>query len=241
MTQSRTFVISGGTKGIGRATAERLIREGHRAIVLARKPPEGNFPGEFISVDFADLEQVRETLDRINFESPIDGVVNNVGLVKGSPVGSINLDDFQAVIDINLRSALMLTQTFLPGMKERSWGRIVNISSLTVLGYRERTSYAAAKSALISFTKTWSLELATSGITVNAVAPGPVGTELFRENNPVGSEGEARYINAVAMGRLGQPEEIAAAICFALSEDASFMTGQTLYIDGGASIGKQMV
>lgn len=241
MSQPRTFIISGGTKGIGRATADRLLRDGHRVIALARKPPEGAFAGEFISVDFASAERVQETLDRINFETPIDGIVNNVGLVKGSPIGSINLDDFQAVVEVNLRSALQMTQTFLPGMKERGYGRIVNISSLTVLGYRERTSYAAAKAALISFTKTWSLELATSGITVNAVAPGPVGTELFRENNPVGSEGEARYLNAVPMGRLGQPEEIAAAICFALSEEASFMTGQTLYIDGGASVGKQMI
>jgi NAD(P)-dependent dehydrogenase (short-subunit alcohol dehydrogenase family) len=123
-------------------------------------------------------------------------------------------------------------------MKARRWGRIVNISSLTVLGSVERTAYAAAKAALVSFTRSWALELATCGITVNAVSPGPTETELFRANNPSGSAGEARYLAGVPMGRFGAPGEIAATIAFLLSDDAAFMTGQTLNVDGGASIGK---
>ncbi|WP_225608268.1 SDR family oxidoreductase [Pantoea sp. PNT03] len=138
---------------------------------------------------------------------------------------------------VNLFPAIQGTQAILAGMKDRGWGRIVNISSLTVLGSVERTAYAAAKAALISFTRNWALELAQTGITVNAVAPGPTETELFRANNPSGSEGEARYLAGVPMKRFGQPVEIAATIAFLMSEDAAFITGQTLYVDGGASIG----
>ena len=141
------------------------------------------------------------------------------------------------MFDLNVRTAVQLTQAVIPGMKTRGWGRVVNLTSLVTVGYPERTSYGAAKAALDFCTRAWARELATTGITVNSVAPGPTETQTFRAGSPPGSPGERRYLQAVPQGRLGQPEEIAAAISFLLSDDAAFITGQTLRVDGGGSIG----
>ncbi|TXC88879.1 SDR family oxidoreductase [Paraburkholderia azotifigens] len=233
---ARTFLITGATKGIGRALSERLSRTGHQVIGLARE--HADFPGELVRVNLADREATAAALEELTRRHAIDGVVNNVGLVRPQYIGNVSLHDLDDVLSLNLHPALQTVQALLPGMRERRWGRVVNVSSLTVLGIVQRTAYAAAKAALVSFARSWALELANSGITVNAVAPGPTETELFRANNAPGSEGERRYLAAVPMGRLGQPDEIAAAISFLLSEDAGFITGQTLYVDGGASIGK---
>ena len=217
----RTYLITGASKGIG----------------LARTEPRDGFPGTFFQVDLADREQSGEIISAVAREFQIDGILNNVGLVNPAPLEDITLADFDAVIDVNLRTAIQTTQAALPNMKSNGWGRIVNTSSLVTVGVPFRTSYAAAKSGLISFTRSWALELASHGITVNAVAPGPVATELFNTNNPPGSESRQRYIDGIPMKRTGTPEELAAANCFLLGEHSAFITGQTLYVDGGSSIG----
>lgn len=237
----RTFLVTGAGHGIGRAIAGRLANAGHDVVGLARRAGDGAFPGTLLAVDLSDRGATADLLAALTARYAFDGLVNNVGLVRPQKLGQIDLDEMAAVFNLNLHPAVQAAQALLPAMLERGWGRIVNISSLTVLGAVERTAYAAAKASLISFSRSWALELARTGITVNAIAPGPTETALFRANNPPGSDGERRYLAAVPMGRFGLPDDIAAAAAFLLSDDAGFITGQTLFVDGGASIGKAAV
>lgn len=237
---TRTFLITGASKGIGLALSERLSKQGHTVVGIARQVKNVQFPGKLVALDLDNDEESSSILANLVQRYRFDGVVNNVGLVHPEPIGRITLARLDEVMRVNLHPAVRIVQAILPNMLANRWGRIVNISSWTVLGAIERTSYAGAKSALISFARGWAIELAKTGITANVVAPGPTETELFRQINPPGSEGERRYLSHVPMSRFGKPEEIAAAIEFLLSDDADFITGQTLFVDGGASIGKSI-
>lgn len=232
---AKRVLITGASKGIGGAVADRLAVSGDMPVGLARARPD-DFPGEFYAVDLTDRAATDAVLERALRDGRVDAVVNNVGVARFGRIGSIELDDLFTTYDLNVRTAVQVVQAVLPGMLSAGWGRIVNVTSMTTLGTAERTPYAATKGALEACTRIWAGELAQSGITVNAVAPGPIETEMYRELSPAGSEREARLLQTIPLRRLGTPREIAHAICALLDEDAGYITGQIIRADGGGSI-----
>ncbi|BCZ23721.1 SDR family oxidoreductase [Mycobacterium senriense] len=232
---TRRVLITGASKGIGRAVADRVAKSGDIPLGLARTRPD-DFPGEFYEVDLTDSAATDAALQRVLANGRVDAVVNNVAVARFGRIGSIDVDDLFTTYDLNVRTAVQVVQAVLPGMLASGWGRIVNVTSLTTLGTPERTPYAATKAALEACTRIWAGELAQSGITVNAVAPGPIETEMYRELSPAGSERESRVLQTIPMRRVGTPREIAHAICALLDEDAGYITGQIIRADGGGSI-----
>jgi NAD(P)-dependent dehydrogenase (short-subunit alcohol dehydrogenase family) len=232
----KVIVITGASKGIGHAAAHALVDSGWSVIGVARNAPQ-TFPGEFIETDLADRDKTQALADDLRTHSNVLGIVNNVGLARHENISDVDPGVFAALMDLNVRPALQITNALLPAMRAARFGRVINITSLVTRGLAFRASYAAAKSALESLTITMAIELASDGITANAVAPGPTETDLFLANNPPGSEGEARYLARIPMKRFAQPGEIAAAVAFLAGDAAAFITGQTLFVDGGASLG----
>ena len=231
-------IVTGGSQGIGQAICRRLKQDGATPIIFDRVAPEDSSLGEFRAVELSDLEATAAALDWALGLGPVSRLVNNVGVVMPALLEDTSLEDFDALMALNVRCAIQCTQAVAPAMRQRGMGRIVNIASRSVLGKALRTNYSASKAALVGLTRTWALELAADGITVNCICPGPIATELYKKANPAG---DARTITALATipaGRIGVPEDIAQAAAFFLHEASGFINGQTLYVCGASSVGR---
>ena len=240
-TTEQVTLVTGATRGIGRAIAAKLAADKHRVIGIARSAGDTDFPGEVVAADLRDENSIKRALDGIVARHEITGLVNNAGLNHIQKLGEIDLAAFDEVIAVNLRAAIQCAQAVLPAMLRARFGRIVNITSRALLGRAGTSSYSTAKAGMVAMTRCWALELADKGITVNAVGPGPTETEMWNTNNPADSPTTRAHIARIPMGRLGQPEEIAGAVAYFMSEAAGFTTGQHIFVCGGLSVGSPMV
>ncbi|WIK84996.1 SDR family oxidoreductase [Pseudoglutamicibacter albus] len=224
-------LITGGANGIGAAIAKKCHEAGYETVVLDRAGDDA------IHCDLSDPESTRAALEQALAGGPITRLVNNVGAVFANSLSDQTVEEFDNAVALNLRSAFLCAQALVPGMREAGFGRIVNIASRAALGKELRTAYSATKAGLQGMTRTWALEEGKQGITVNAVAPGPIATELFMNANPAESERTKAIVNSIPVGRMGTPDDVAHAAAFLLSADAGFITGQTLYVCGGMTVG----
>jgi NAD(P)-dependent dehydrogenase (short-subunit alcohol dehydrogenase family) len=233
-----TAVITGGSKGIGLDLAERMLDKGYTVISIARGKSE-DAPGELIqmSADLLDAEAVAGTARDIAAGHEVTHFVQNAGVIWPNLLEEAKPEDITGLAQLQLGSALTLLQAFLPAMKARGFGRVLFNGSRAALGVPTRTAYSAAKAGMIGMARTWALELAPHGITVNVVAPGPVLTDNFWGIVPKGSERESQLAKSLPVGRLGTVRDVSNAFLYFADPENGFVTGQTLFVCGGASVG----
>ena len=237
MTKFRS-IVTGGNTGIGAAIAKKLISRGHEVVCLSRRRPEWNdHKLSFVEVDLTDAAATKQAAQNVLAGGPITHIIHNAGIIRAKPLEDVQLDDLAALTQLHLGAAIELAQTALPGMKQARFGRIVLISSRAAMGLQTRTVYSATKAGMIGMARTWALELAPHGITVNVVSPGPIGdTEMFESVMSPESERAKALARSIPVGRLGRSADVARAVDFFCDEAADFVTGQTLLVCGGASV-----
>lgn len=228
----RRALVTGGTRGIGAAIARALVEAGHEVIVSGTAPgatpPEGC---RYLSCDFSDDTALREFAAQVS-KLDLGILINNAAINKIGPVDEYDPADFARIQQVNVTAPFLLCQAVVPGMRRQRFGRIVNITSIFGLVSKAgRAAYSASKFALLGLSRALALEVAADNVLVNCVAPGVVDTELTRR--VLGQAGVAELVAQVPVRRLARPEEIARYVRFLASEENTYMTGQTLVVDGG--------
>ena len=237
--QPRTAIVTGGSTGIGVAICRALLDQGYEVISLSRRPAGLRSPRlRSVQVDLSDAVATRQAAAELAASEAVTTIVHNAGAIREKPLEQVELADLDALAHLHLAAPLSLVQASLPAMRSAGYGRIVLISTRAVLGLAKRSAYAATKAGMLGLARTWALELGPAGITVNVVAPGPIEeTEMFEGVVPKDSARRDALAQAIPVRRLGLPADVARAVTFFTDPGAGFVTGQTLYVCGGTSVG----
>src|SRR5258707_13622159 len=234
-----TAIVGGGNTGIGAAIARGLLAEGYEVISLSRRKPDWSHPKlSSREVDLLDAAAARQAAAEIAAKVAITHVVHNAGAICAKPLEEVEDDDVVALAQLHFGAAIALAQAALPGMKQARFGRIVLLSSRAALGAATRTVYSATKAGIIGMARTWALELAPFRITVNVVAPGPIGDpEMVESVMSPESERAKKLAQSITLGRLGISADVTRAVSLVRSAGVDILTERSLYVCGGASIG----
>ena len=236
--QAGVAAVTGGSAGIGIAVCQQLLADSHTVVSRARLCcPIEHAKLHSIEVNLLDRDAIGQAARELAQRFAVTTLVHNAGMIRPALLPDVELDDLDALVELHLGAAIQLVQAALPAMRARRFGRIVLLSSRAAVGLATRTSYSATKAGMLGMARTWALELAGDGITVNVVAPGPIRTDMFHEVVPAGSDKERALAASVPVRRLGEPADVARAVAFFANPDAGFVTGQVLYVCGGASVG----
>ena len=235
----RTALVTGASGGIGEAIARQVHAQGARVVLAGRRRDAlttlADALGDRVSVAVAELAEPQAAEQLIAAaEGDVDVLINNAGLTRDNLALRMKDEDWQTVLDVNLSAGFRLIRAALRGMMRRRWGRVVNVTSIVALtGNPGQANYAAAKAGMIGMTKSLAAEVASRGITVNCVAPGFIQTPM---TEALSEEQRARLLERVPLGRLGSGADVAAAVGYLASEEAAYVTGQTLHVNGGMAM-----
>jgi len=238
--EGKTALITGASRGIGRTIAEKLHLAGAKVILIARNEErlkelsEKLENSEYYPLDITDRKQVLETLKEVQKDNHIDILVNNAGITRDNILLAMKENEIDDVIDTNLKSVFFITKQVLRKMLKKRYGRIINITSVIgLMGNAGQSNYAASKAGIIGFTKSLAKEIGSRNITVNAIAPGFIETDMTGE---LSEDVKKEMIKSIPLGRTGTPEDIANAVLFLASDLAGYITGTVLNVSGGMYI-----